>query len=151
MAENANVKTGIGITKTGNLDRKQFESMKVADLKQLASDMGVDIAGNAKKEDTVSEWLPLLAFEYQMPEIGALVATFLDDERGNGICFGKIYSNEQKPPANVGYKKIVDGMEITKKDNVFSVKFDDNNYIRFSGGTMTIKADKVNIIDNTEG
>ncbi|NDO20212.1 hypothetical protein FMM68_11195 [Lachnospiraceae bacterium MD329] len=102
-------------------------------------------------DNTVSEWLPLLAFEYQMPEIGALVATFLDDERGNGICFGKIYSNEQKPPANVGYKKIVDGMEITKKDNVFSVKFDDNNYIRFSGGTMTIKADKVNIIDNTEG
>lgn len=54
MAENANVKTGIGITETGNLDRKQLESMKVADLKQLASDMGVDIEGNAKKENIIN-------------------------------------------------------------------------------------------------
>lgn len=49
MAENANVKTGIGITETGNLDRKQLDSMKIADLKKLAADMGVDIAGNTKR------------------------------------------------------------------------------------------------------
>ncbi|MGN0108146.1 MAG: hypothetical protein ACI4A5_10690 [Hominilimicola sp.] len=54
MAENANVKTGIGITETGNLDRKQLESMKVADLKRLAADMGVDIASAAKKENIIS-------------------------------------------------------------------------------------------------
>jgi len=54
MAENANVKTGIGITETGNLDRKQLENMKVADLKQLAADMGVDIASDAKKENIIN-------------------------------------------------------------------------------------------------
>lgn len=54
MAENAKVKAGIGITETGYLDRKQLESMKVADLKQLAADMGVDIASNAKKENIVN-------------------------------------------------------------------------------------------------
>ena len=54
MAENANIKTGIGITETGNLDRKQLDSMKIADLKKLAADMGVDIAGNTKKEDIIN-------------------------------------------------------------------------------------------------
>lgn len=54
MAENANVKTGVGITETGYLDRKQLESMKATDLKKLAADMGVDIAGNAKKEDIIN-------------------------------------------------------------------------------------------------
>lgn len=54
MAENANTKTGIGITATGNLDRKQLESMKVADLKRLAADMRVDIVSNAKKEDIIN-------------------------------------------------------------------------------------------------
>ncbi|NDO20208.1 hypothetical protein FMM68_11175 [Lachnospiraceae bacterium MD329] len=49
-----NVKTAIGISGTGNLDRKQLESMKVADLKQLAADMGVDIAGDAKKENIIN-------------------------------------------------------------------------------------------------
>ncbi|MGN0108150.1 MAG: hypothetical protein ACI4A5_10710 [Hominilimicola sp.] len=102
-------------------------------------------------DNTVSGWLPLLAFEYKMPEVGALVATFLDDEHDNGVCFGKIFSNEQKPPAQSGYKKVIDDVEITKQNGVFSIKFDDDNYIRFSGGVMTIKADKVNIIDNTEG
>jgi len=102
-------------------------------------------------DNTVSGWLPLLAFEYQMPEVGALVATFLDDEHDNGVCFGKIFSNEQTPPAHGGYKKVIDDVEITKQNGVFSIKFDDDNYIRFSGGIMTIKADKVNIINNTEG
>lgn len=54
MAENANVKTAIGITETGTLDRKQIESLKVADLKKLASDMGIDIAVNAKKEEIIN-------------------------------------------------------------------------------------------------
>lgn len=54
MAENANVKTAIGITETGNLDREQLNNMTVADLKQLAADMGVDIVGNTKKEDIVN-------------------------------------------------------------------------------------------------
>lgn len=57
MAENANVKTAIGITETGTLDRKQLESLKVADLKKLASDMGVDIAGNAKKEEIINAFV----------------------------------------------------------------------------------------------
>lgn len=54
MAENANAKVGIGITETGNLDRKQLESMKVADLKKLAADMGVTVMSNAKKEEVIN-------------------------------------------------------------------------------------------------
>lgn len=99
-------------------------------------------------DNTVSSWIPLLAFEYQMLEVGSLVATLLDDEHDNGVCLGKIFSNEQKPEVQSGYGKVIDGMQITSKDGTFNIKFDDNNYIRFKDGVMTIKAEKVNI---TEG
>lgn len=54
MAENGKVKMSVGITETGNLDRKQLESMKIADLKQLADEMGVDIRDNTKKENIIN-------------------------------------------------------------------------------------------------
>lgn len=101
-------------------------------------------------DNMVSLWLPLLAFEYQMPEIGSLVATLLDDEHNNGVCLGKIFSNEQKPTEKSGYEKVIDNVKITNKDGTFDIKFDENNYIRFQNGVMTIKADKVKIINNTE-
>ena len=99
-------------------------------------------------DNTVSSWIPLLAFEYQMPEVGSLVATLLDDEHDNGVCLGKIFSNEQKPAVQSGYGKVIDGVQITNQDGTFDIKFDGNSYIRFKDGVMTIKAEKVNI---TEG
>ena len=45
-----------------------------------------------QESDVVSSWLPLLAFEYNMPDIGDFVAVILDGN-DNGICLGKIYSN----------------------------------------------------------
>lgn len=102
-------------------------------------------------DNLVSDWLPLLSFEYNMPEVGALVATLLDDEHETGLCLGKIFSNEQTPSADGGYKKVIDGVEITAKNKVFTMKFDSNNYIRFSGGTITVKGDNVNIINNSGG
>ena len=41
-----------------------------------------------QESDVVSSWLPLLAFEYNMPDIGDFVAVILD-ENDNGICLEK--------------------------------------------------------------
>lgn len=97
-----------------------------------------------EEDNAISEWLPLLAFEYNLPEVGALVATVIN-EYGNGVCLGKIYSNGQPPGTDTGYKKNIDGVEITKQGNVFEVRFDSNTYIRYSGGKLHIHAADVQI------
>ncbi len=77
------------------------------------------------ESNTVSDWLPLLCSEYDPPEVGAVVAVLVD-EHGGGICFGKIYSYSQPPAVKSGYYKKLGNATITE-----------------SGGTLTIKADKI--------
>lgn len=97
----------------------------------------------------VSDWLPLIAFEYNIPNVGALVATVID-RFGNGICLGEIFSYSQKPCINNGYEKDMDGVKITKQGETFIIRFNDKNYISYSNGTMTIRADHVKIVRNEE-
>ena len=96
-----------------------------------------------QESDVVSSWLPLLAFEYNMPDIGDFVAVILD-ENDNGICFGKIYSNSEK------YAKKIGNVSIIQKNNDFSIRFDNDSYINYSNGTITIKAKNVKIVQDEE-
>lgn len=113
------------------------------------TDKGLVQVTYPQQNNVVSDWLPLLAFEYNMPEVGALVATFLD-KNGNGVCLGKIYSNSQPPEAGNQYSKDIDGVKIIKTSDEFVIKFNDDNYVKYSGGIMTIRADKVNIVNNIQ-
>ncbi|MBS5302722.1 MAG: hypothetical protein KHZ13_02120 [Firmicutes bacterium] len=102
-----------------------------------------------QESDVVSSWLPLLAFEYNMPDIGDFVAVILD-ENDNGICFGKIYSNSQKPFSTEKYAKKIGNVSIIQKNNDFSIRFDNDSYINYSNGTITIKAKNVKIVQDEE-
>ena len=102
-----------------------------------------------QESDVVSSWLPLLAFEYNMPDIGDFVAVILD-ENDNGICLGKIYSNSQKPFSIEKYAKKIGNVSIIQKNNDFSIRFDNDSYINYSNGTITIKANNVKIVQNEE-
>lgn len=102
----------------------------------------------APPDDTVSEWLPMLAHEYQMPGIGTTVAVVIN-ENGNGVVLGTIYNNAQNPPAISGYKKVYPGgVEITATDANFSIKFNGSNYISYNNGMLSIRADYIDIIRN---
>lgn len=94
-----------------------------------------------QENNVVSDWLPLLSFEYQMPEIGALVATLLDKDL-NGVCFGKVFSYGQPPKASSGYKKTIDDVTITKNGDTFEINFG-NAYVKYSGGTLHVKANDI--------
>lgn len=94
------------------------------------------------QNNIVSDWLPLLASEYNMPEIGAIVATILDKNL-NGVCLGKIYSNTQTPAVHKGYEKNINGVSVTESDGAFTVTFPDGGSIRYSDGIMTLTADKI--------
>lgn len=100
-------------------------------------------------QGTVSNWLRLLNFEYNIPKIGALVGTIIDDN-GDGICLGTIFSYGQPPAVAEGYYKDMEGVEVAKNGDGFYIKFNNTNYIHYSNGTMTIRADNVNIINNLD-
>ena len=100
-------------------------------------------------DNIVSDWLPLLYCEYNIPEIGAYVAVILD-EYGNGVCLGKLFSNNQPPTVCKGYYKKIGNTEITADNNDFKIQFEGDSYIQYKSGTITIKADNVNIIRKEE-
>lgn len=95
-----------------------------------------------QENNIVSDWLPLLAHEYAPPEVGALVATILD-ENLKGVCLGKIFSYGQPPNASGTYKKDIDGVEITKDGDAFKIDFGGGAAVTYSGGTLYVKADNI--------
>lgn len=98
--------------------------------------------------ETLSDWLPLLMYEYNMPEIGALVAVILEnDERG--VCLGTIYSNKQMPAVNKGYYKKIGNAVITALGNDFKIQLGDG-YLKFENGTIHIHGINT-VIDNYDG
>ena len=117
-------------------------------VSDVNTDRGMIKAAYQAPYETISEWLPLLAFEYSMPEIGAYVAIIID-ENENGICLGKIYSNEQRPEQNKGYYKRVGEAVITASETGFKIQAG-NGYIEFTNGTVKIHVVKT-IIDNYDG
>lgn len=50
------------------------------------------------KDKIVTDELPLLAFEYNMPAVGdAVLCLFLGNGLSNGFCLGKYYSDNNQP------------------------------------------------------
>ena len=84
-----------------------------------------------------------------MPDIGDFVAVILD-ENDNVICLVKIYSNSQKPFSTEKYAKKIGNVSIIQKNNDFSIRFDNDSYINYSNGTITIKAKNVKIVQDEE-
>ncbi len=51
------------------------------------------------QQDIVTDELPMLAFEYYMPEVGDLVlCTFLGNGISQGLCLGRYFSDQNPPP-----------------------------------------------------
>lgn len=96
-----------------------------------------------RENNSVTNWLPLLSFEYDMPEPEALVAVILNKNL-DGICLGKIFSNSQPPAADEGYYKEIDGVKIRKtQKNGFEIAFEDGAYISYKNKILTLSADKI--------
>lgn len=98
-----------------------------------------------QENNIVSDWLPLLSSEYDMPKPGELVATILGKNL-TGVCLGKIFSNSQSPKTDNGYYKDIGGIKIKKSDNgVFEIKFADGGYIKYEKGVLTLKANTIHL------
>lgn len=100
----------------------------------------------AERGGVVSDWLSLLAFEYDMPDIGDWVGVIVNSN-GQGICLGKIFSNSQTPEKNGGYYKKMGGAEIEAEKD-FIIDFGGGAYIKVSDGNVFIKGKNVIILED---
>ena len=95
-----------------------------------------------QENDTLSDWLPLLAHEYNIPPPNTRVATILD-KKGGGVCLGKIFSYSQTPDGAEGYAKDMDGIKITAQGSTFKIDFGGGAYMKYENGVVTVNADNI--------
>ena len=95
-----------------------------------------------QENDIVSDWLPLLAHEYNIPPPNTRVATILD-KNGRGVCLGKIFSYSQMPDSTEGYAKDIDEIKITSQGGAFKIDFGGGAYVQYENGAVTINADNI--------
>ena len=101
------------------------------------------------ENDVVSDMLPLLAAEYDIPEIGAYVAVIFG-KNGRGVCLGKVFSNSNRPPASAGFAKKINNILISENGGTFKIALPDNAFIEYKNKTLHISADRI-ILDEKNG
>lgn len=92
------------------------------------------------KDDMVSSELPLLNYEYNIPEIKEQVlCLFLPNGLSQGFCLGGFYSLINPPPIqskDVYYKKFSDGTSIQYNKSTKQLTINSNNPIIINGNVQ---------------
>lgn len=109
------------------------------------------------KDDLVSNDLPMLNHEYNMPNVGdQVLCLFLGNGLETGVCLGSFYSEVSPPPANKKeiYKKQLDKdtyLEYNKNTKLLKMNVDSVE-IEINQGKVIIKANEILLGDTaTEG
>jgi phage baseplate assembly protein gpV len=109
------------------------------------------------RDNLISGDLPLLNFEYHMPDIGdQVVCIFLGNGIEQGYCLGSFYSNVSPTPVankNIYKKKIDDNVNFTYNKVTKSLEVNvESVQIHVQNGKATIKANEILLGDGaTEG
>ena len=87
------------------------------------------------RDDSVTAELPVFSFtdEYKMPGVGSQVLVIhLSNGTSAGVCLGHYWNGSNQPPVSSGFRK-----ELGDSYG--------DAYLEYSGGKLTIYADKVEI------
>lgn len=83
--------------------------VRIARVSQIDYATGMIKGALLERDGTVTNWMGMQSFEYDMPKVNDLVAVDLDnDDYTEGICLGRYYSGENAPSpsgATIAYKK----------------------------------------------
>jgi phage baseplate assembly protein gpV len=115
---------------------------RVGNVSSVNYDAGRVRVAFEDQDKIVTDELPLLAFEYNMPAVGELVlCLFFGNGISKGICLGKYYYDDETP---------WDDMD--PGENVYYKHFFKEGYIKYdnSANTLTIYADKLELDGNTK-
>lgn len=109
-----------------------ISGFNIAKVSQIDTSKGLLKVEYPDYGNMVSDWLGIIESIAVMPKVGQTVGV-LTNPKGQGICLGTIYS-ERNPPA------------------VRMIEFDTDAYIKYDSSTrtLTIKADDVNIVRDTQ-
>lgn len=87
-----------------------------AKISEIDYDSGYVKVVLTDRDNMVSDWIPMMSQQYEMPNVGDIVTCdFTDDTCHSGFCKGK-YFNEQNIPTKTGkdvfFKKLLNDAEI---------------------------------------
>lgn len=106
--------------------------IRIGKVSSINYDKGLVAVVFEDKDNIVSDFIPLLSFEYKMPEVNDLVVcAFLSNGVQRGICLGKYYNNTNLPNESgkgIYYKNLF---------NEGFFKYDNNNK------TLILKAENI--------
>jgi phage baseplate assembly protein gpV len=100
------------------------------------------------KDGIVSDELPMLSFEYNMPAVNdSVLCVFLGNGLQSGFCLGKFYSSKNHPPdagnniyfkdilgeASIEYNKTTKTLTISAENIVFNGDVDINGVLQVDG------------------
>lgn len=114
--------------------------IQVGQVNSVDPETGTVTVIRPDKDNAITDNIPLLNFEYNMPSVGdQVVCIFLGNGLEQGFCLGSFYSNVSPPPVTDQhvYRKQLDDdayIEYSKSSKVLTVQ---------SGGTVTVDADSV--------
>src|SRR5690606_14646915 len=107
------------------------------------------------KDNLISDDIPLLNFEYNMPKVGdQVLCVFLGNGLDQGFCLGSFYSEISPPPANnkdIFMKKLDEDTKIEYNKQTKSLKVTTKEVqIYVQDGKVTVKADEILLGDGAE-
>ncbi|MBP2655014.1 MAG: phage baseplate assembly protein [Firmicutes bacterium] len=123
--------------------------LRVGTVSSVAYDTGCVRVCFKDQDSIVTDDLPMLGFEYEMPNVGELVlCIFLGNGLAKGFCLGRYYYDSSLPGEsgeNIYYKEFLQDayMKYDKSSKTFTISaenivFDGNVTIN---GTLTVSGD----------
>jgi len=95
------------------------------------------------QQGIVTNELPMLAFEYDMPNVGDLVlCVFLGNGISSGVCLGRYFNNTDSPPVtnkNIWAKDFGDGTSIQYNKTTQELSITTEGDLKLTvGGNLTV-------------
>lgn len=97
------------------------------------------------RDNIVSDWLPMMSYEYEMPKVGDHVScNFTDDSCHTGLCKGRYFNDKYLPKKfgkDIYYKELLEDAEIVYNRATKELMITVDNF--------SLVSQKVNIIGAT--
>lgn len=105
------------------------------------------------KDDIVSDYLPYLSFEYNMPDVGdQVVCVFLPNGISKGFCLGQPYSLKNmpvQPGPQYYYKNIYDEAFYQYDKNSKTLTIDAENIVLNAASSIVLKSPSITLDGDT--
>lgn len=127
--------------------------IRVGNVSSVDYDRGAVKVTFPDKDDIVSDYLPYLSFEYNMPDVGdQVLCVFLPNGISKGFCLGHPYSNKNmpvQPGPQYYYKNIYDEAFYQYDKNSKTLTIDAENIVLNGATSIVLKAPEITLDGET--